>query len=396
MLTRKEPKNLYSMALVILAALLSIFITYTYARSITLLYGGIEIGIALFCYYLIFKNLKTPDSTLIIIFGILTTFSFFNGVLYGNLKSVLLLSISLVLPLAISVLPIDFTKNGKEFGWAFFIGLVIILAQTATGFLGKINSNTFGFYCYMSVSIGFVWYKMAKYKIPPLCLILFGCFLSAGAGSRNVAIILLISILLLILPSRCYKRKAFFRVVYLLAILYTIFAADIMEWIFENKELSNWLVSYTEGFSDKKWGMDERIVFLRQVRARIDKLPLYNKLFGEGILKHHGHNMFYQSIYIYGYIGTILLYAMYIRIFEMANTLISECDDKIALGCTVALVGVFFLNGGDLFLIGTEACAIIPQVLMGIIMLRYRIYKKEKQGKLSQSKEDSGETRKAS
>jgi hypothetical protein len=62
----------------------------------------------------------------------------------------------------------------------------------------------------------------------------------------------------------------------------------------------------------------------------------------------------------------------------MAYTLIKENNDKIAIGCFIALVGMFLLNGGDLFLVGTETCAIIPQVMMGIIMLRYRQYKQKK------------------
>ena len=69
MLTKTKPKLWYSNALIISAAVLSILITYTYARSITLLYGGLEILLALVCYILIFKNLNEPDQTLIIIFG---------------------------------------------------------------------------------------------------------------------------------------------------------------------------------------------------------------------------------------------------------------------------------------------------------------------------------------
>ena len=51
----------------------------------------------------------------------------------------------------------------------------------------------------------------------------------------------------------------------------------------------------------------------------------------------------------------------------------------MTLGIFVALIGIFLLNGADLFLLGSETCAVIPQVLMGVIMLRYRnAVKKEK------------------
>ena len=79
-----------------------------------------------------------------------------------------------------------------------------------------------------------------------------------------------------------------------------------MEWIFEQEKLSAWLIKYTEGFSDKAWGMETRIKFLRDVKIKAQDMSVYNKLFGEGVLKRHGHNMFYQSIFIYGYFGTSL------------------------------------------------------------------------------------------
>lgn len=375
MLTKNKP--LYSKLFISAAAILSLLITYAYSYA-GIVYGITEIILAAICYLVIFKNLKEPEPLIIGLFGVLTTFSFLNGILYNDLKSVLLLSLSLVFPISISVLNLEFSKDGKEFFWGFLIGFVIIFGQSTTNFLGTINSNTLGFYCYMAVSIGFIWYRQANKKIIPLALILFGCYLSAGVGSRNVAIVLILMLLFLILPDRVFKNKIAFRVIYIVALLYTIFAANIMEWIFEQEKLANWLIEYTEIFSDKAWGMEQRITFLREVRLKIDKLSLYNKVFGEGILDHHGHNMFYQAIFIYGYLGTGLLYLMYIRIFEMAYTLIKENNDKISIGCFIALIGMFLLNGGDLFLVGIEACAIIPQVMMGIIMLRYKQHKQKK------------------
>jgi hypothetical protein len=227
----------------------------------------------------------------------------------------------------------------------------------------------------MAVSVGITWYKLSERKTWPLILILVGSYLSAGAGSRNVAIVLLLMLILLILPDRFFTNGGAVRVIYIIALLYTVFAADIMGWIFEQEGLSKLLLDYTNKFSDKEWGMEGRIWFLREVKAKISNMSIVAQLFGEGVLKRHGHNMFYQSIFIYGYLGTILVYAMYIRVFEMARTLIKENGDKIAIASFIALIGMFLLNGGDLFLIGTETCAVIPQVLMGIIMLRYKQYK---------------------
>lgn len=361
----------------VITSLLSILITYTYARSITLLYGGIEIALALLCYFFIFKDLKAPDYWITVGVASLMVVALINGIIYGDLKSVLLLSISIVLPLAISVMPIKLNDSAEQFQWGFLVGLSVILLQSTSLFFGEINSNTFGFYCYMAVSIGFVWYKQAKNRVIPLLLIAVGAYLSAMTGSRNVAIVILLMLIILLLPDGFWKKKTVFRTIYILALLYTIFAADIMEWIFEHEKLSAFITRYTSSVSDKAWGMEGRLYFFEAIEFKISQMSWYNKLFGEGILHYHGHNMFYQSVFIYGYLGTALIYAMYVRIFEMAYKLIKKNNDKLVIGIFVALIGIFLLNGADLFLIGSETCAIIPQVLMGIIMLRYRIMMKK-------------------
>ena len=365
--------------LMVLTTLLSIFITFTYARSMTLVYGVTEIALAVLSYALVLRNIKAPDQIIISIVAILTFVSLINGIIYGDVKSVLLLSISIVLPLSISVLPIGFSDNSAEFKWGFLAGLSIILLNSITNFLGQINSNTLGFYCYMAISFGFVWYKQSKKKIFPLILILLGAVLSANTGSRNVAIIIVIMLVFLLLPDKFWENKATFRIIYIAILFYTIFASDILEWIFSHERLASFLNDYTSNISDKNWGMEGRIHFFKEVEYKISQMNWYNKLFGEGILKRHGHNMFYQSVFIYGYLGTVLVYAMYVRVFEMAYHLISKHNDKMTLGIFVALIGIFLLNGADLFLLGSETCAVIPQVLIGIIMLRYRTaIKKEK------------------
>ena len=355
----------------VIASLLSILITFTYARSITLLYGGIEILLALICYFFIFKDLNSPDYWNTIIIASVMVVSLINGIIYGDLKSILLLSISLVLPLAISVMPIRI--NGVEqFKWGFLAGLAVLLLNSVTQFLGEINSNTLGFYSYMAVSVGFAWFKDSKNRIIPLLLIIGGAFLSAMTGSRNVAIVILVMLLVLLVPDRFWENKVLFRAVYIAALVYTVFALDVMEWVFEQDRLAAFLDKYTSSVSDKQWDMQTRLYFLREIEFKISQLNWYNKLFGQGILRYHGHNMFYQSVFIYGYLGTVLVYSMYVRIFEMAYKLIKKTGDKTVIGIFIALIGVFLLNGADLFLVGTETCAVIPQVLMGIIMLKYR------------------------
>ena len=355
--------------------LLSLMITYSYAH-IGLLYGILELLLVIFCYVMVLKDLKGPDIYMMVMSSILMFFSVINGIIYTDLKSTFFLSISIMLPLAISVLPVDKKHDGNQFKWGFLTGLTLIFLDNMIGFLGEINSNTRGFYCYMTVAIGFVWYRSSR-KIIPLILILIASYIAASTGSRNVAIVILVMIFLLILPDAFFKKKLVYRCIYIAVLFYTIFALNIMEWIFEQDKLAGWLVEYTDSLSDKQWGMESRVYFFRQIEFKLSQMHWYNKLFGEGVLRRHGHNMFYQSLFIYGYIGTLLIYAMLVRVFEMAYKLICENDDKIAIGGFVALIGIVLLNGADVFLIGTETCSVIPQVLMGVIMLRYKNVTKE-------------------
>ena len=105
------------------------------------------------------------------------------------------------------------------------------------------------------------------------------------------------------------------------------------------------------------------------------------QLFGRGVRgSTHTHNMCYQSLFIYGYIGTALIYAVFFRIFEMARRLIKENGDLISLGCVIILIGHILINGADLYLLGTDCVAIVPQVFMAIIISRYTAEKRRKEG----------------
>ena len=358
--------------LMIMAVLLTLTISISYGRSMTLVYGGMELLLAAWCYVILLCRWRKTDPYLLLFFCAVTLFSLFNGLLAGEVKSVVLLSISLVLPLSVSALPLNLNENGRTFRTAYFVGLILCALQQVMALFGEFNANTLGFLNYMCVSVGFVWYLCSRKKLVPALVLLAGFSLAVAAGSRNVMVVTALTILLLLLPKRWYAGKSFFRVLYLLVLLYTVFAAAVMEWGFNVRFIAHWLQEYTGRYSDKAWEMSQRVTFLHRVREIIAQMSPLQKLFGEGILLRHGHNMFYQTVMIYGYLGTVLIYAFYIRIFEMARTLIARSGDRIALGCAIALLGCFMINGADVFLVGTETCAVIPQVLMGVIIYRYR------------------------
>ena len=351
---------------------LGIFIAVTYARSMTVLYGSTEMILAAVCLLVLLVFYRKVDKRLLLIAVGVTLLSFFNGLLRGEIKSVILLSLSVLLPLVISGLPLRAEEDNRCCRWAFFLGAAIVLLEKNFTFFDGFDSNTLGFLSYMCLSVGFIWFLCCKNKLIPAVVLLIVVPFVLNTGSRNVAIVTAVTVLLLLLPKKWYTKKTVFRVLYLSVLVYTVFASAIMERGFEIPWLSDLLTDFTEQHSEKSWEMEKRIVFLQDVKIMVENMPLFNKLFGEGVVLHHGHNMFYQSVFIYGYIGTAFIYVFFIRIFEMARKLVADHGDKIALGCTIALLGCFMLNGADVFLIGNEACSIIPQVLMGVILFRYR------------------------
>lgn len=365
-------KTLKGNNLIVLAVLLSVTITATYGYSMTLLYGGIELLLAGFCYLLVLLRWRKTDPYLLLIFVILTGFSFINGLVNQDLKSVVLMSISLILPLAVSVILQNEGTDVKSYKFALLATVTILIIQETTLFLGHLNSNTYGFMSYYCVAAGLAWYLDSKRRLFPAIALFIGFAFAVWSGSRNVAIVSGITVLLILIPSKWYRNIIFYRTLYILILLYTLMAAAIIEWGFSQERIAQFLIEYTEKYSDKAWSMLGRVSFSRMITETIAKLAPFEKLFGLGIFRYHSHNLFYQSVLVYGYVGAVLIYAFLVRILEMAYALISNYNDKIALGCVIAILGCLLLNGADMFLFGTETCAVMPQVFMGVIVYRYR------------------------
>ena len=153
--------------------------------------------------------------------------------------------------------------------------------------------------------------------------------------------------------------------------LYSVFAAEILGWIFSKPKWNEILVNYTAKYSAKAWDMASRVDFLVSVKKMIAERDVLLQLFGTGTHAIHGHNMFLQCVSNYGYIGTTLIYAAFCRVFKLAYVLIDKKQDDVALGCVIILWGMFLLQGADVFVVGPETYAVVPQVIMGLILNRY-------------------------
>lgn len=362
--------------LVVIGFLLSFAICVLYAHSAAAAYGALELAIAVVCYIGCLKRYKMVDGNSLIYGVFVSVLAWCAGVFQADFKSTLFITVPLLMPLYISTLNITY-KGWSDFVPVTIIALTVTCLTVESPTFAFVNSNTLGFLGFMGISFGVLWIKNAKKKLFPTAIVLFGFYYAIQSGSRNVAIVGLICVALLFLPNAILKKRITYFVICLTVILYSIFAADIMEWIFSKPKLYQFLVNYTGNYSEKAWEMANRIEFLRGVQDRVSRRGILFQLFGTGTLTTHGHNMFYQCILNFGYIGTALIYAGFCRLFKVAYVLISKKHDDLALGCVIILWGTFLLQGADVFMIGPESYAVVPQVIMGIVLNRYGVYCRE-------------------
>ena len=370
------------------AVILALWITYAYSHSITIAYGITELLIFSMCFFYIIKNLALIERNIMIIFLLFLYLSFGSAIVSMNIKSVVLLSISIIIPFALAVMKISFKdeKEGAVLGLS--VGVLFLFAQEYFGIMGTIssmgngiNSNTYGFLCFMIASLGICAFRKERIfwkKVFIGLLIASACYFGMVTGTRNVIIVTFICLILIFLPEKIYRNKSVYRSIYIIVLLYILFSGNFIAKIFENNQLGSFITFLTEDFSNKSWGMESRADYLFLIRDRFNQYNIFCKIFGIGEKAVHAHNLFNQLLLTYGYFGTFLIGYIYVYIYEKAYILIKYKKDRFVTGIFIALIGLFLLNGADVFIAGAESCSIIPQFLMGIIMCKYRYYKKSK------------------
>lgn len=373
-------RKINASTLVLISLLLSFAIMYTYGYSMTIVYGAIEIIIAMFCYMGYVLRFKRIDPNLriwsLLVISVAWVTGTFTSIFNGGLKSTLLITVPLIMPLYISTFNIKY-KERLDFIPVSIVAVILTFLAIMRNTFGQFNSNSMGFMGFMGISFGFIWAKKTRAKIIPLLFILFGIWCAAMSGSRNVAIVSFVCIIILFIPEAIISNRTVYFLVTIIILIYTIFSADIMAWGFSVPEINNFLVEFTSNYSQKAWEMESRVDYLIMVKESILQRNILFQLFGTGSLTMHGHNMFYQCVLEYGYFGTLFIYLIFFRIFKLAYILIRKQHDNIVLGCVIALWGIFMLQGADVFLLGPETYAIVPQVFMGIILQRYATYRVE-------------------
>ncbi len=343
------------------------------------IYVFASIFLMIFAYGLILKKFFTKSGNLDIVFLLCIVFNVLLGLVNKDIIGSLMVNTSLAMIIAIGELDIEYEKYEEGILRTSIIVLVVSILLLITRNTWNLNSLAILIFC--NSSIGLIWFKVSqsiKQKVVAFIYLVILSQMLFITQARNAAIVIVICFLLLLVPDKVLRKKFAFRALYVLAILSTIFAIPIMRFAFSNEKTLGFLLDFTTKVSDKDYGMSSHLDILLRVQKEFNSLSLLEKMFGQGVKIQHCHNIFYQTLFFYGYFGTTILYGVYIYIFETGYRLFVENNDRLALGCCIVLLGHFFMQVGETYMHGSETVMISALLPVAIIINLNRKSKNEK------------------
>lgn len=352
----------------IVASLFTIISIWAYGHNYWA-YVFATIFLMLYAYGMFFKKVFTRCDNLDVLFLILILFNLILGLINGDVIGSLMVNTSLAMIISLSDIDINYRDFEKTIHRAVFA--VLIISAILMLIRSSWNLNSLALLIYSNSTIGFIWYKTArtnKQKLGAFALLVCLCLMLFVTETRNTAVVIIINVLLLLIPEKIYRNKFLFRLIYVIGILATIFAIPIMQFIFSNKKILGWLIDFTTKVSDKEYGMSSHLDILLRVQKDFASLDLVEKLFGQGVKLQHCHNIFYQTLFFYGYFGVALIYATYIYLFEIGYKLFTRNGDKLALSCCIIMVGHFLMQCAETYMLGSETVMITALLPASIIL----------------------------
>lgn len=355
----------------ILCYLCTVITGWSYGNSYPV-YVAVSVAMAIFAYSRFFLGKSRIDRSVKGLITIILLLTLFLGLVDGDLKSSIMVNISLIMPFALSSLNIDYANFAKKTIIASLVNLLLIYGLTLD--FNAWNSNTLAFMIFCGLSVGMMWFKTGRGAsnliFSTLYLVLGSTFLFM-TGCRNAGMVIIACYILLLLPDKVYKGCLFFRALYVTTLLMTVFAGDFMHYILSDEKIMDKIMSFTTSFSDKEWGMDTHYFVIEFIKAKMSGMDIFTLLFGSGIKTYHCHNIFYQCVLFYGYIGTALIYIFYIYVFERAYILFKDYNDVISLSCFIVLLGHWMLQIGEVYMLGGEAVVLMALLPAGVILQRW-------------------------
>lgn len=375
----KKNKLLLSRARIIsisvVGILFAFFSSYSYGISYNL-FMLLTFGIMFYMYTILLFNFKRVNITYFLPIVLVVFVSIINGIFRGNIIDSLIISHSLILPFALSSINYERIDDYKMYIPCCLITVCIVLIQLYFLVFENFNSNTLGFILYMGGSFSFLWLKSSRKKMWPMLYLMIYLILMFKTDCRNAMVVTAVMLLLLFLSDKVLCKINNFRIIYLSALIFTIITPILLSFIFNNPVLSKLINEFIGYFSNKSYGMDLRIGYYNIILAKLESFSILEKMFGMGINSGSGHNLWLQGLFVYGYIGTIIIYIYYIKIFETASKLYINTKDPIVLACFISLVGNILLQCVDEYLICNPTCVVVPFLMMGMICSKARNYEK--------------------
>lgn len=370
----ENPKKVPFWLLGILCYIFTVAIAWSYGGSFVVYTITTIIGLV-FSYGLFFFKSNIIDYRWKVILTVVMLATTFIGYINGNIQSPIMVNASLIMPVAIASLDINYERFTLQNIIISLVNIVIINWLILHPNPEIMNPNTVAFIIFCGISTGMIWFKysngIANFILSTIYLG-FGTSFLFVTGCRNAGMVIVACYILLLLPENIYKSKLIFRAMYLSVMIATLFAGDLMDGVLSDASLLSEIESYTTTISQKEYGLDTHLLVLNVVKKLYAESDLFTQLFGHGVKTYHCHNLFYQCLLFYGAIGTIVVYAFYIYIFERACKLVSYYNDKITLCCFIILLGHFMLQIGEVYMLGAETVVLMSLLPAGIILQRWR------------------------
>ena len=364
-------RNIKLSTLNLFSYIVTVIYAWSYGNSY-IVYATGSILLMLFVYYKLFQYRSCSFRIIRLWLIFILVLSTLIGTIKGNLQSPLMVNCSLLLPVVLSSIDINYKNLSKQVMICSIccLPVMMIISRQAESW----NSNSLAFMMYCGISIGFLWFEFSKSKISrigSLLYLLYGTTYLFATGSRNASMVIVLCAFILMLPVYYWKNKFFYRLSYLIPVFATIFAIPIMQFVFSSNQVLGVLTDFTSQYSSKAWGMDTHLDILLHARDVFYDNDLITQLFGEGMKTRHRHNIFYQCLFFYGIFGVFVVYTFYIWIFEKAYYMIKTYNDTLVIGCVVILIGHFLMQVGEVYMLGSESANIISLIPASIILQRY-------------------------
>ncbi|MDK0956476.1 hypothetical protein P5F62_08650 [Clostridium perfringens] len=322
-----------------------------------------------------FYNKEKVEFIDIIIFTVMLM-SIWMSIIKGNnlkdIERVIYAGFLLNLPKTLSIfIPFSVTNKIRGYKYLFFISFFILLLWEKIGFLKSWNANSIAYLLYFGItSLVICILNTKKNKIYWILYIISILYIFI-TKSRGVSLSL-IFIMVLILNKNIFTNKIIYRISYMFFLLYPMLFTKITLCIKNEMKLYELLLEISIKYFNKTQVFSGRDMLFEQAQVIINQTNLgYYLGYGKTMDKFFpAHNTYFILMYLYGLIGCLCIFFMYIIFFEKAYKSI-KLGDNVSYGCVCIIFGMCIQLATESYFIGISIVTLMPFVYFAIILVRY-------------------------